>query len=153
GMLSPSTLLDLVRNFIVFEKSKKEDAKTGITQIETVKKLAAYHQYYAVNRAIESTLRASGFQPSTPALLPRGEGSHYRGGMDFTGLLKEARELRQNQTKAEEMFWQLVRNRKFANLKFRRQHQIGHYIADFFCNEHNLVIEFDGKVHDTEKQK
>jgi type I restriction enzyme R subunit len=60
GMLNPSTLLDLVRNFIVFEKSKKEDVKTGITQIETVKKLAAYHQYYAVNRAVQSSIIASG---------------------------------------------------------------------------------------------
>jgi type I restriction enzyme R subunit len=60
GMLNPATLLDLVRNFIVFEKSKKEDAKTGITQIETVKKLAAYHQYYAVNRAVQSSIIASG---------------------------------------------------------------------------------------------
>jgi type I restriction enzyme R subunit len=59
-MLTPSTLLDLVRNFIVFEKSKKEDAKTGITQIETVKKLAAYHQYYAVNKAVQSSINASG---------------------------------------------------------------------------------------------
>ncbi len=59
GMLNPATLLDLVRNFIVFEKTKKEDAKTGITQIETIKKLAAYHQYYAVNKAIISTLQAA----------------------------------------------------------------------------------------------
>lgn len=59
GMLHPVTVLDLVRNFIVFEKNKKEDAKTGITQIETVKKLAAYHQYYAVNKAIESTVKAA----------------------------------------------------------------------------------------------
>jgi len=61
GMLNHSTLLDLVRNFIVFEKNKREDVKTGITQIETVKKLAAFHQYYAVNKAVQSTLRASGF--------------------------------------------------------------------------------------------
>lgn len=60
GMLNPATLLDLIRNFIVFEKNKKEDAKTGITQIETVKKLAAYHQYYAVNRAVQSSIIASG---------------------------------------------------------------------------------------------
>src|SRR4030066_1313167 len=59
GMLNPTTLLDLVRNFIVFEKSKKEDLKTGITQVETVKKLAAYHQYYAVNKAVENTLKAA----------------------------------------------------------------------------------------------
>lgn len=61
GMLNKETLIDLIRHFIVFEKSKKEDAATGITTISTVKKIAAYHQYYAVNRAVESTLRATGF--------------------------------------------------------------------------------------------
>ncbi|MTI56420.1 MAG: type I restriction endonuclease subunit R [Geosporobacter ferrireducens] len=61
GMLNKETLLDLIRHFIVFEKSKKEDKETGIITIETVKKLAAYHQYYAVNRAVESTLRAAGY--------------------------------------------------------------------------------------------
>lgn len=55
GMLNKGTLLDLIRNFIVFEKDKKIDAKSGLTQIETVKKMAAYHQYYAVNKAVEST--------------------------------------------------------------------------------------------------
>ena len=60
GMLNPSTLLDLIRHFIVFEKSKKEDVD-GIVTVQTVKKVAAYHQYYAVNRAVESTKRASGF--------------------------------------------------------------------------------------------
>jgi type I restriction enzyme R subunit len=58
GMLNPATLLDLIRNFIVFEKDKKED-KDGIVSIETVKKLAAYHQYYAVNKAVERTIKAS----------------------------------------------------------------------------------------------
>jgi type I restriction enzyme R subunit len=60
GMLQPATLLDLVRNFIVFEKTKKEDVKTGLIQIQTAKKIAAYHQYYAVNKAVQSTIRASG---------------------------------------------------------------------------------------------
>ncbi len=59
GMLKKETLLDLIRHFIVFEKHKKED-ENGITTISTVKKLAAYHQYYAVNRAVESTIRATG---------------------------------------------------------------------------------------------
>lgn len=58
GMLNPITLLDLVRNFIVFEKDKKED-KNGIVTIQTVKKLAAYHQYYAVNKAVNRTIKAS----------------------------------------------------------------------------------------------
>lgn len=61
GMLNKKTLLDLIRHFIVFEKSKKEDKETGVITIQTVKKLAAYHQYYAVNRAVESTLRAAGY--------------------------------------------------------------------------------------------
>lgn len=59
GMLNPDTLLDIVRNFIVFEKSKKEDSKIGIISVETEKKLAAYHQYYAVNKAVENTLKAA----------------------------------------------------------------------------------------------
>ncbi len=92
--------------------------------------------------------------PSTPTLLPRGEGSSYRGNLKYSGLIEEARELRKKQTKAEEIFWQLVRNRKFNNLKFRRQHQIGNYIADFYCDEYRLVIEFDGEIHNsTEQQK
>ncbi|MGB4575672.1 MAG: type I restriction endonuclease subunit R [Paludibacter sp.] len=68
GMLNPATLLDLVRNFIVFEKTtvnspllgRGAGGEVGITQIETVKKLAAYHQYYAVNKAVQSTIIASG---------------------------------------------------------------------------------------------
>lgn len=69
GMLNKETLLDLVRHFIVFEKSKKEDAKTGVTTISTVKILAAYHQYYAVNRAVESAMRATGYtiEQETPS--------------------------------------------------------------------------------------
>jgi len=67
GMLNKETLLDLIRHFIVFEKSKKEDKETGIITIQTEKKLAAYHQYYAVNRAVESTLRAVGY--STAAAI------------------------------------------------------------------------------------
>jgi type I restriction enzyme, R subunit len=59
GMFQPAILLDLVRNFIVFEKSKKEDIKTGLIQIQTEKKLAAYHQYFAVNKAVESTVAAA----------------------------------------------------------------------------------------------
>jgi len=58
GMLNKKTILDLLKHFIVFEKSKKEDEK-GIITIHTEKKLASYHQYYAVNKAVESTILAS----------------------------------------------------------------------------------------------
>lgn len=69
GMLNKKTLLDLVRHFVVFEKSKRVDPETGLTTISTVKKLAAYHQYYAVNRAVESTLRATGYVAQTESRL------------------------------------------------------------------------------------
>lgn len=59
GMLNKETLLDLVRHFTVFERAQSEDPKTGLTLIKTVKKMAAYHQYYAVNKAIESTRKAT----------------------------------------------------------------------------------------------
>ncbi|MFQ3550267.1 MAG: type I restriction endonuclease subunit R, partial [Armatimonadota bacterium] len=59
GMLNRHTLLDLIRHFIVFEESKKEDPQTNIIYVDTIKKIAAYHQYYAVNKAIEKTIDAS----------------------------------------------------------------------------------------------
>ncbi len=62
GMLNKQVLLDLIRHFIVFEKSKKEDIKTGLSSVITIKKIAAYHQYFAVNKAIEETLRATSEQ-------------------------------------------------------------------------------------------
>ena len=60
GMLNKDTLLDLIRSFTVFEKTKTEDKKTGVTTVKTIKKIAAYHQYYAVNKAVDSTVRATG---------------------------------------------------------------------------------------------
>jgi type I restriction enzyme, R subunit len=86
---------------------------------------------------------------SSPSGRSGDEGSapHYRGGFDFSGLVHIARELRKQQTPAETVMWELLRNRQFMGLKFRRQHQIGDYVVDFFCNEHKLVIELDGGVH------
>lgn len=68
GMLTPLTLIDIIRHFIVYEASKHEDPETGLTVIRTVKKIAAYHQYYAVNRAVASTIRAAGYEQA--AQLP-----------------------------------------------------------------------------------
>jgi len=52
-------LLDITRFFIVFDKTKTEDKETGLATIKTVKKLAFYHQYFAVNKAVESIMRAA----------------------------------------------------------------------------------------------
>ena len=45
-----------------------------------------------------------------------------------------------------------MRDRKFENLKFRRQHPFGRYIADFYCHELKLVMELDGEIHENTKE-
>lgn len=71
------------------------------------------------------------------------------------------RDLRKNQTPAERLLWQLLRNRKLDNYKFIRQHPLmifsynrrqRFYIADFYCAEKKLVIEADGPVHNERQE-
>ena len=59
----------------------------------------------------------------------------------------KARELRNNQTKQERIFWNFVRNRKFYGYRFLRQYVIDDYIVDFICREKNIIIEIDGGQH------
>ena len=66
-------------------------------------------------------------------------------------LLLRARELRQQQTSTEEILWIFLRGRRLQNAKFRRQHNIGRFIVDFYCHEARLVVELDGKIHDSRK--
>ena len=60
---------------------------------------------------------------------------------------ERVRELRQTSTVAERKVWSLVRNRKIAGCKFRRQVPIGRYFADFACLEARLIVELDGDQH------
>jgi len=55
--------------------------------------------------------------------------------------------LRRNQTDVERLMWSNLRNRQLSGHKFRRQHRIGRYIADFACIEAGLVVEMDGGQH------
>jgi very-short-patch-repair endonuclease len=61
---------------------------------------------------------------------------------------QRARELRKVLTPAERLLWEALKNRQLNGYKFRRQHPIYRYIADFYCHELGLVIELDGGVHD-----
>jgi len=58
-----------------------------------------------------------------------------------------ARELRRNETAAEERMWSRLRGHRFLGFKFRRQHPIGRYVVAFVCLGANLVIEVDGDSH------
>jgi methionine--tRNA ligase beta chain len=70
------------------------------------------------------------------------------------GLLKKfVEEHRSNPTEAEDLLWQVVRGRKLDSFKFRRQHIIGTYIADFVCLSQKLIVEVDGLVHEIPENK
>ena len=68
-------------------------------------------------------------------------------------LYEYAKQMRKDSTKAEEILWLRLKNRQLAGLKFRRQHPIDKFIADFYCHEKNLIIELDGNVHASYEQK
>jgi very-short-patch-repair endonuclease len=64
-----------------------------------------------------------------------------------------ARELRQRQTESEAVIWDRLRGNQVADSKFRRQRPIGRFVADFCCERWKLVVEIDGKYHETDQQK
>ncbi|MGZ7042759.1 MAG: endonuclease domain-containing protein [Thermoanaerobaculia bacterium] len=59
-------------------------------------------------------------------------------------LFDHARDMRQFPTRAEQRIWNWLRSRRFAGLKWRRQHPLGKYILDFYCPELKLALELDG---------
>jgi len=61
--------------------------------------------------------------------------------------IKRAREFRRDSSRAEKICWNLIRDRRINGAKFRRQHPIGPYFADFACVSRKLVIEIDGEHH------
>ena len=64
-------------------------------------------------------------------------------------IRQRARELRRPPTPTEQRLWTALRSRRAIGLKFRRQHPIGRFIADFCCPEHHLIVELDGDSHAT----
>lgn len=68
-------------------------------------------------------------------------------------IFSNAKKLRENSTAAEEKLWLAVKDNQIEGYKFRRQHPISNYIADFYCHALKLVIEIDGGYHLTEEQK
>ncbi len=65
-----------------------------------------------------------------------------------TRTVATAKSLRSTTTDAETRLWYHLRAKRLGGLKFRRQHPIPPYIADFYCDELKLVIELDGSQHD-----
>ncbi|MBL0268969.1 MAG: acetylglutamate kinase [Chitinophagaceae bacterium] len=67
-------------------------------------------------------------------------------------IFQKAEELRNRMTPAEEVLWKLIHINEWK-LKFRRQHPIWNYVADFYCHKLKLVIELDGGIHEQEDVK
>ena len=65
----------------------------------------------------------------------------------------KAEALRNKMTHAEALLWEALKNNQLDGLKFRRQHPIHLYIADFYCHKLKLVIEIDGEYHNSQEQK
>ncbi len=68
-------------------------------------------------------------------------------------LLARAREFRTAPTRSEVALWDVLRDRKLLGVKFRRQWVIGPFIADFCAPRHRLIIEIDGSIHDTQRER
>ena len=102
--------------------------------------------------SVDKATGGGSHQHAAQHALPEEQG-HYRGGPEFFRLLDRARDMRQKPTPAEDFAWELFRDRRFLGLKFRRQHQIGNYIVDFYCREKRLVVELDGTVHDSDERR
>jgi very-short-patch-repair endonuclease len=66
--------------------------------------------------------------------------------------VRRAREMRTDASTAEHRLWTLLRDRRLIKRKFRRQHPIGTFVADFACQAIKLVIEVDGASHDNPDQ-
>ena len=67
-------------------------------------------------------------------------------------IQERAKELRREQTPAEQKLWSRLRRKQLYELKFRRQHPIGRLIVDFCCARHRLVIEIDGDSHSGQEE-
>lgn len=61
--------------------------------------------------------------------------------------------MRKKPTLTEDILRNILRNRRFLNMKWRRQFPIHTYIADFYCHEYKTIIEVDGSIHETKEQK
>ncbi|GGD84874.1 endonuclease domain-containing protein [Planktosalinus lacus] len=84
-------------------------------------------------------------------LNPYHDESMFRGAP--TSSFSKAESLRNKMTNAETLLWEALKNNQLDGFKFRRQHPIHLYIADFYCHKLKLVIEIDGAYHKTKEQK
>jgi very-short-patch-repair endonuclease len=67
-------------------------------------------------------------------------------------IMEVARILRKNMNNYEKLIWEKLKGKQVCGLRFRRQHPINIFIADFYCHEVRLVVEIDGEIHDQQEE-
>jgi very-short-patch-repair endonuclease len=78
------------------------------------------------------------------------EKSMYYGAKPVT--MEAARLLRENMTYHEKLLWEKLKSKQICGVRFRRQHPIDFFIADFYCHEAKLVVEIDGEIHNQQTE-
>ena len=128
-----------------------------VKSARVMKKAVAYLMPY-MNAAPPSLPEGEGFGRFFPSSSPRHLRQEVKDGSlvlsaetadPFTyGLIKEySQKMRNQPTPAEKAMWEMIRDKRFDAFKFRQQHIIGQYIADFVCLKQDLIIEIDGSIH------
>jgi len=67
-------------------------------------------------------------------------------------MYERAKKLRREMTPAEKILWKELRTNKLNGLHFRRQQIVHGYFADFYCHQHELIVELDGRIHELQKE-
>ncbi|WP_428311054.1 ATP-dependent RNA helicase HrpA [Hydrocarboniphaga sp.] len=150
------TLLNLWREWQKWSEGASNRALRKICREQYVSYLRM-EEWESVYKQIVDMTRV---KPLSPRERGRGEGVPVatKPKLDAQALAF-ARELRAQSTDAESKLWYLLRDRRLNGLKFRRQHPVGAYTLDFYCDESKLAVELDGgqhnesaqQVHDTER--
>jgi len=86
----------------------------------------------------------------TQTSSPLGVSGMFHGASNL--IFENARELRNKQTESEIILWNILKDYKLIGFKFRRQHPIANYIADFYCHKAKLIIEIDGEYPNNKEQ-
>ena len=149
--------------YIRFVRIPRSASKTGEARRDPNGEIAGTHPPASLHTGLPTAGRSlpspsaksrpSSSAKSLPSSSGRGAGGEGKRTRIPARILEYARDLRSNHTDAEQLLWGLLRSRRFAGKKFRRQPPIGRYILDFYCHESKLAVELDGGQHNDGETK
>ncbi|MGB7842011.1 MAG: leucine--tRNA ligase [Salinimicrobium sp.] len=125
----------------------------GLNNIDWTESLKESQRNW-IGKSVGALVEFRVLNSSQPQPFPeRREQARLTGKKEIAGeLLHRAKEMRKNPTTAEALLWEKLRTKKL-DAKFRRQHPIDQFVVDFVCLSKKLIIEVDGEIHNTQKQK